>query len=770
MKANLILEFTDGRREEGALIGNFMPEQNVIKAILMRTGMSHTFFLNTLCAILMQPPKDFKVPTKDLTHEIITTVTGKRYNAAVIDEKKYQTGFYAISAEMDNPFRLLFFPSGGVKLREKESPIGTLLKDKGFVTDFEIEKVLKEQQDLREKKLGEIIAKKEDVPQEAIEKVIESAYKGGKVTPRMKVGDILVEAGLVTKEQVEDAISHQQEGKKKKIGTLLIEKGLITEKQLLNVLAVKFLLRFVDLDQVTPKKKALEALPVDVIKSLKVLPIDDDGKKLVVATSEPTDYTIPDTLRFYTKRKVELVVATSKQISEAIKKYFPEKEEELKVEDFISGLTEKLVIEEEPEEPEVSETDSQIVSLVNKIMLDAYNKGASDIHFEPGYRDAPFQVRYRIDGVCSKTHEIPKMYKRAIISRIKIMANLDISERRKPQSGKIVMWHQGRQIEFRVEITPTIGANEDAVLRILNTGEPLPLESMGFSDFNLEILKNMLKEPFGMILCVGPTGSGKTTTLHSILKALNTPDVKIWTVEDPVEITQKGLRQVQVLPKIGLTFQEVLRSFLRADPDIIMVGEMRDVETAKTVIEASLTGHLVLSTLHTNNAPETINRLIEMGMDPFNFADALLGIIAQRLIRRLCEKCKEPYHPKKEEYEHLVNLYGSRWFYMHDGVQYSDKLTFMRRKGCGACNNTGYKGRLAVHELLFNSENIKHLITQKASSEQIRVAALAVGMRTLIMDGIQKIFLGLTDMDEVLQACRYEKNNISEINYSMSVG
>jgi type II secretory ATPase GspE/PulE/Tfp pilus assembly ATPase PilB-like protein len=759
MKPDTILEFVDGRREEALLVGSFEPEQNTIKVIWAKTGTIHTFFLNKLCCIRLLPKKNIPLNDNSYGFEEVITVTGKSYHVAVPDDNQLKTGFYAISTNSNDPFKLIFFTAAGVQTREQERPVGVMLKENGVITHNAIENALEEQKVLREKKLGEIIAEREDLPRNEIEKIIEDAYKGGKVTARMKVGDILIEAGLVTQEQVEDALSKQEIGKRKKIGSLLIEKGLITEKQLLTVLAVKFFIRFIDLDTVVPSKVALNSLPPEVVYSLNVLPIDDDGKKFVVATSDPADYTIPETLRFYTKSRVELVIALSKQINDAIAKYYPKKKFE--VEDILGGMHEKVEVEIQSEEvSDVSESDSQIVMLVNKILLDGHNIGASDIHFEPGYRDDPFQVRFRVDGICHVAHEIPKTFRRAILSRIKIMSNLDISERRKPQSGKIVIWHDAKQIEYRVETTPTVGGNEDAVLRILTSAEPMPMENMGFSRTNLEIMKEILSQPYGMILCVGPTGSGKTTTLHSALKHINTPDVKIWTVEDPVEITQKGLRQVQVQAKIGLTFHEALRSFLRADPDVIMVGEMRDEETVKTAIEASLTGHLVLSTLHTNSAPETVVRLIDMGMDPFNFADALLGVLAQRLARRLCPACRKPYHPDKDEYDRLVEIYDPKWFRMHDGPAYSFDLTLMERRGCEACNGTGYKGRVAVHELLVNNDAMKQLIRHKGSVQQLRTTAIAVGMRTLLMDGIQKVLQGLTDITEILQVCRYEKKPV----------
>jgi type II secretory ATPase GspE/PulE/Tfp pilus assembly ATPase PilB-like protein len=757
MNSDVILELMDGRREEADLARPFDPSENEIRVKLAKSGNMHSFHLSKVCCVMMMPkahPKMFHGSEQTL-EEVITT-SGNRYHVAVLRDQQFPTGFYGLSLDLTHPYKLIFFTTRGVKIRQEERQIGEILADKGLVTHFSIDKALKQQKILREKRLGEIISEQHDLPRQAIENAIENTRKSGKVSPRMKVGDILVAAGLVTKEQVEAALSNQDVDKKKKIGRLLIEEGLITEDQLLMTLAVKFRMPFIDLDTRIPTKKALACLPTDVVYGLQVLPLEDDGKRVVVATSEPTDYSIPDSLRFYIKRRIELVVAASAQISRAILKYYPK--EEYRLDEIISGLSnDRLSVEEEVEEAGINETDSQIVTLVNKILMDGYAKKASDIHFEPGQRGQPFQVRYRIDGVCKVAHQIPAMFKKAIISRLKIMSNLDISERRKPQSGKIIILYQNNPIEYRVEVTPTVGGNEDAVLRILTSSEPLPLEEMALSEPNLRALKSILDQPDGFILCVGPTGSGKTTTLHSALKYLNTLEVKIWTVEDPVEITQAGLRQVQVHAKIGLTFPEVLRSFLRSDPDVIMIGEMRDAETAKTAIEACLTGHLVLSTLHTNTAPETIVRLIEMGMDPFNFADALLGILAQRLARRLCEKCKEPYHPDQQTYDELVRIYDARWFQLHGEASYSPDLRLMKKVGCEICNGSGYKGRVAIHELFLSTEEIKKAIGHMAAADELRIMAIKDGMRTLIMDGIQKVFQGITDLEEILQVCRYER-------------
>jgi type II secretory ATPase GspE/PulE/Tfp pilus assembly ATPase PilB-like protein len=333
------------------------------------------------------------------------------------------------------------------------------------------------------------------------------------------------------------------------------------------------------------------------------------------------------------------------------------------------------------------------------------------------------------------------------------MSNLDITERRIPQDGIIKFRRpKGDEIELRVATIPTQGSLEDVVMRILAKGETMPLEDMGLSARNFKELAEVLKKPYGMCLVVGPTGSGKTTTLHAALHHINKPDTKIWTAEDPVEITQYGLRQVQVNPKIGFDFAAAMRAFLRADPDVIMVGEMRDYETAKTGVEASLTGHLVFSTLHTNSAPETIVRLLDMGIDPLNFADSLLGILAQRLVRTLCKQCKEKYHATQEEYDELAQSYGEELFEtLH--IPYNEDFTLHRPKGCSACDNTGYKGRMGIHELLVSTDGVKELIQKHASVEQIRELAIKQGMRTLLQDGIEKVLQGRADFLQVRRVC-----------------
>ena len=503
----------------------------------------------------------------------------------------------------------------------------------------------------------------------------------------------------------------------------------------------------------------LGVIPVSFARENRVVARLDEKNERSFILCNPFDWSLMDALKklFGLKSNAGLSLAAPEDIDALFQQSEVETLMKLPGETQTESAEKMLAIDEaeqQEDEGEITqEINSEVIALVNRILVDAYNKRASDIHFDSGFRGQPFKVRFRIDGVCQSAYFIPEKSKRAIISRIKIISNLDISEHRKPQSGKFMVRVRGEKVEFRVEVTPTVENNENIVLRILAKSKPVTIRELGLSTHNLEAFENMITKPQGVVLCVGPTGPGKTTTLHSALGHINKPEITIWTAEDPVEIQQPGLKQVQVNRKIGFTFSEALRSFLRADPDVIMIGEMRDAETAKITLEASLTGHLVFSTLHTNSAAETVTRIIDMGIPVYNFADALLGIIAQRLTRRLCEKCKKPYHPDFEEYENLIHYYDPVWAKKHGLPEYSPDFTLWMRQGCSYCEGKGYYGRVGIHEIITATAAVKKAIKQSPDVDDLTQIALQEGMRTLRMDGVTKILQGITDYEQVSRVC-----------------
>ncbi|PLX80006.1 MAG: type II secretion system protein E [Desulfuromonas sp.] len=748
MDNKLYIKLRNGSDDFGFTAESFNPTAERLELASAKTKGRVPIALEEVCYIKFLGKPDVGDTDDEIQFfEDITTIHGETFHIRQSIGEKFSRGFFAYPIDEHADFTKIFFNYRGIRTNGQEQPIGAVLQQKGMIDQDDLENALQDQENLRTRLVGEIISEKTKIPQAKVDQTIHRSHRLNR-QGQIKVGDILIEAGLVTQKQVEDALADQSNGKRKRIGTILLERGLISEDQLLTALAQKFNLRLVDLDSVTPTQDALSKLPPETIERMQVLPVELRGRCLVIATSTPTDPTISENLRFVTNTEIELVVAGAGQIRQKIETLFGGKETSL--DGLIDEFTEEVdVVHEESEAERVTESDSKVINLVNKVLINAYRGDVSDIHFEPGLGPQPMRIRYRKDGICYTMHQISGNYKAAIISRVKIIAKLDIAERRRPQTGKIMLKHGRERIEYRVEIMPTIGGQEDAVLRVLTSSQVLPLEQVGFSESNLKKFRQLTQKPHGIVLCAGPTGSGKTTSLHSALANINDSEKKIWTAEDPVEIVQDGLRQVQVHPKIGFTFDVALRSFLRSDPDVIMIGEMRDSTTAKTAIEASLTGHLVFSTLHTNNAPETVVRLIEMGVDPYNFADALLGILAQRLIRTLCNKCKQPYNPTLAEYEELVDIYGSKKFNENELPEYSNKLVLMRATGCPACDESGYRGRMAVHELLCNSQAIRKAIKLNLGVDELRKIAIAEGMATLRQDGIQKIFLGLTDLKQV---------------------
>jgi len=530
--------------------------------------------------------------------------------------------------------------------------------------------------------------------------------------------------------------------------------------------------------------KADRVKPPDLLKNIKRdyaeanhwIPVDEGPKGILIMSTDPERVRSSRMVdNVFPRSKFIYRVTTERDFVQTLNQYFGAEAAGggESIGDMLSNLEDDDEIGMASGADDVSAAaDNELVKLVNKIIIDAYNQGASDIHVEPLPGKGKTGVRFRKDGSLGPYIEVPASYRNPLVTRLKIMCDLDISEKRKPQDGKIKFKKFGPlDIELRVATIPTTGGVEDVVMRILAAGEPIPLDKLGVLPTNMERLKGCISKPYGLFFVCGPTGSGKTTTLHSVLGSLNTPETKIWTAEDPVEITQKGLRQCQVNPKAGFNFAVAMKSFLRADPDIIMVGEMRDKETTGMGIEASLTGHLVFATLHTNSAPESIIRLLDMGLDPFNFADALLGILAQRLTKRLC-KCKEAYSPGQEEIKHLLTEYCEELkateefkkdlnagykrvfevFQKDYGLGKPDYKLY-KPKGCDACGGTGYKGRVGLHELMVGTDPVKKLIQEHARVADLFTQALADGMITLKMDGMNKVLQGVTDMIQVRAVC-----------------
>jgi type II secretory ATPase GspE/PulE/Tfp pilus assembly ATPase PilB-like protein len=567
-----------------------------------------------------------------------------------------------------------------------------------------------------------------------------------KMTMGRSLLDCIAYRGLIKQADLDAAIEESL-SREIDLESLLLDKYRLPKSALGSALSEFYQCPYVSYDERTViDPDLLKNLSFDYLRRNAWIPLRRQGTVLDIVINDPHDLekgldirrAFPGTtIRFSVglRRDIEqyLLVATGQVNGGSIT-------------DILGELVDEAGIERngEAESGEIDENDSAIVRLANQVIAEAYRLGASDVHIEPYSDRKETAVRFRVDGSCFTYMRIPAVYRRAIVSRLKIMANLDIAERRKPQDGKIrYKLAKDREIELRVATLPTAGNNEDVVLRLLTAKETMPLEAMDFSEDVLQIVKELSERPHGIFLCVGPTGSGKTTTLHAIMKHINTDERKIWTAEDPIEITQEGLRQVQVHPKIGFTFASAMRAFLRADPDVIMIGEMRDKETADIAIEASLTGHLVMSTLHTNSAVETVTRLLDMGCDSFNFADAMLGVLAMRLCKRICSHCKETYHPTQQEYDELVQGYGAR-YWDKLGVSYTEDLTLYRGRGCEICNHSGFKGRVALHELLVGSEEIKNLIQAKARTAEILSVAMLDGMVTLLQNGIQKALKGLT--------------------------
>lgn len=705
------------------------------------------------------------IPTGKQNFEVIF-VDGDVLEGDTMGARTDRNGLFLFPAQNSDQYICAFIPNEAIKDYRIGPRIGEMLIEDNLVSEEQIDTVLSSQDEDRNLPLGEFLRTKAVVTAMELEKALEKQ----KSAPNLRLGEILTGEDLISEEQLNDALDAQKENRSKPLGEILVDQGLVSTADIQQSLAKKLCIPFMDLNKFQIDQEAISLVPEELIRQHSILPLYAYDGKLVIAMENPMAWNAIDAVRFHTNLYVEPVMAPLKEIEDTINLVFMTTGmDESSIADFDFDIDDMDEDDEEEELVETSMSDNVVVKLVNKIIIDAHRKGASDIHIEPYPGKDKTVVRIRKDGSLTHYYDVPPNLRNAIVARIKVMSNLDISERRKPQDGKIDFKKFSRlKIELRVATIPTAGGQEDVVMRILAGGEPIPVEKLGLSKNNHDRLLDIISKPYGLFFVCGPTGSGKTTSLHSILGYLNTPERKIWTAEDPVEITQKGLRQVQVLPKIGFDFSAAMRAFLRADPDIIMVGEMRDKETTNTGIEASLTGHLVFATLHTNSAPESIIRLLDMGMDPFNFADALLGILAQRLTKSLCPDCKEAYTPDDQEIDEMLTEYSTDLKSIDNLDEFKEEIrqqwldqfgnsdgcfTLYRAKGCETCDNSGFRGRIGIHELLEASDQIKRNILEQAPVSELLATGQAEGMRTLKQDGIEKVLQGLTDIHQIRKVC-----------------
>jgi len=733
-------------------------------------------------------------------------VDGKAVEAETVGHEQTPYGLYLFPIVGEALVERLFVPATAVASFSAGELIGEILVREDSATQDEVKFALEEQSSMRSQRLGDLLVEQKVVTRDELER----ALKHQESMPVMRLGEAIVQLGMASDSQISFALNRQKSQRDVPLGQILIDMGIVSEAQMNEVLAKKLGIPAVSLDNYQVDLNAVRLLTPTFALKHAVLPLYRTENDIVVALERPFDHELLKQIRFLTSLRPVPVRAARDELRHRIQESYARSHEQvfaqepaesnsklewnatanggvaatqpakdrkgagaLEMLSFETGkqhsidageLASKLFAEDRAttsmtvEEEKVSDGDTVLVQFVNKMIADAYESGSSDIHVEtyPGKQNS--RIRLRRDGVLRDYMQVPANFRSALISRLKIMSNLDISERRKPQDGKMEFaLSGGRKIELRIATIPTTGGLEDVVMRVLAGAAAVPLDKLDIDPALRQQLRALAEKSFGLILVCGPTGSGKTTTLHSLLAYMNNSERKIWTAEDPIEITQPGLRQVQMQHKIGWDFPAALRAFMRADPDVIMVGEMRDGETARVGVEASLTGHLVLSTLHTNSAAESVTRLLDMGLEPFSFADALLGVLSQRLVRKLCGSCKSGHEASETELAELASEYCTgttldaaeivkRW--TADGP-----VTLYQPVGCKVCENSGYKGRTGVYELLHSGPAVRHLIQTRAQVAAIQAEATSQGMRLLKQDGIEKVVRGITDIKQVRTVC-----------------
>jgi len=768
--ANVV--FNDGRRMNGNVI-RLDPAGGILEIHPEKSETHLSISFSNLKSLRLTQPVELKrlpmptaqnamdvYPTSERQRCVVRFKDGEELISQTVGFVSQKFGLFLFLNDYSTRILRWFIPAESIANCEIGEQIGKILVDQKILSPELIDAGLEKQQQLRSQRLGDYLKRENLVSQQQLE----AALKNQKGMPPMKLGEALLAEKLITSEQLDDALKTQSQDRKLRLGEILVDMGVVDNEAISRTLVQKLGIPYVNLQKFQFDPTAVEAIPAALAKKHSAIPLYRTDTRMVVAIENPLAWDSLQELSVFTKLKVDPVIASPKDLAITIERFYSTKPEDSgNISDLMSELggTDEQV--QQSQEDVVTESDSVLVRLVNRIILDAYKQNASDIHIEAQPGNKPSKVRFRKDGVMAAYSDIPAKFRTALVSRIKIMSRLDISEKRHAQDGKLNFEQFGpAKIELRIVTIPTTNGLEDVVMRILAAPKAVSLDSIGLAPHVLSSLKKVAVKPHGLLFVCGPTGSGKTTTLHSLLSYINTPERKIWTAEDPVEITQEGLRQVQVNAKIDWTFASVLRTFLRADPDVIMVGETRDPETAKIVVEASLTGHLVLSTMHTNSAAESVVRLLDLGLDPFNFADALLAVLSQRLARRLCPACKKPHVASDEELNALAHEYcrdtelnindiQSRWKAQY--VEAGGAPTIFSAEGCDVCDKTGYKGRLGIHELLVMSPEVKKKVYASANVREISRTAMAEGMQTLRQDGIEKILLGHTDLTQVEAVC-----------------
>ncbi|RDI02749.1 GspE/PulE family protein [Caldimonas thermodepolymerans] len=787
------IEGLNGRQMAGRLIF-FVPEETVahVQVPPARTTMPVQFshfrslhLLEVLRPIGVAPddPHADMLDRRPRVHFIVRATTGRDLEGETVGHVETKLGLFLFPpADEHGGVTRLFIPRHAYRSVEIGPRVGEVLVTRQVTTQDQVDTAASQQTQLRGRKLGDLLVAQKIVNADRLMAALEQQARA----PAMRIGEALVSLGVIDEQQLQQALAQQARERSMPLGELLVQRQWVSRQELQTALAYKMGYPLVDVTQFPVEAQALGKLPYLIAVRLNALPLLLRGGRLVVALEDPSRSEVLEELEFHTQLKIVPALAQFGALPEAIQTAYEAHSLDLWAASSELGYISPVIgsVDPQPENArqlaatlmreaeagrhlQVGPADPTLLRLVHAMIVDAHEQGVTDIHVECYPGQETIKVRFRKDGLLQDHLELPYTHRQALVSRLKIMSNLDVAERRRPQDGRIdfARFVPNRPVELRVATIPTHDGLEDVVMRILTAAQPLPLEKLRLSAANLDRLKEVLERPQGLVLCVGPTGAGKTTTLHSALSFINVPERKIWTAEDPIEIAQPGLRQVQIDPRIGWTYARALRAFLRADPDVIMAGEVRDRDTALVGIEASLSGHLVLSSLYAGHAVEAVSRLVDMGLDPFNVADALQAVLAQRLVRRLCEKCRQTHPATDEEVEELLDdyLHGcpadapefDRDQVLDDWLQrfgHDGRLMHHYSPGCPHCHGTGFHGRTGMHELMVVSRELRRLVRTGATSEELQQQALREGMRTLRQDGIEKVLQGITSLDEVRAA------------------